>query len=63
MVSYFIIGIIAKKNLNVGYRWPTLFNDATKCCKFCHACQQVGGLASQSLPKLTIIYKMGIGFY
>jgi hypothetical protein len=38
MVSYFVVGIIAKKNLNVGYWWPTLFSDVTKCCRSCDAC-------------------------
>jgi hypothetical protein len=55
--SHFTTNITAKKILNAGYWWPTLFNDATKYCKSYGAYQQVGGLTTQKLAKLVITFQ------
>jgi len=34
------------------YWWPTMYKDVHDYCRFCGACQRIGGLAIQSLTKL-----------
>jgi hypothetical protein len=65
--GHFVVDIIAKKILDVGYWWPKLFHDAFEFCKSCDACQKARGLTMQNLGKLVnftkgTIYKMGIIF-
>jgi hypothetical protein len=53
--GHFVVNIITKKILDVGYWWPKLFNDASKFYKSCDAHQRVGGLAMQSLVELVTL--------
>ncbi len=48
----FATEIPQRKKLDVGYWWPTMYKDVHDYCKSCDACQQIGGLATQSLTKL-----------
>jgi hypothetical protein len=42
--GHFVTNITAKKILDVGYWWPTLFHDTTKYYKFYDACQKTRSL-------------------
>jgi len=48
----FVANIIAKKILDVGYWWPTLFKDTHEFCRSYDNCQKIGGLKTKSLAKL-----------
>jgi hypothetical protein len=50
--GHFVIDIIAKKILHVGYWWPTLFQDTHEFCKSYDSCQKIGGFKTKSLVKL-----------
>jgi hypothetical protein len=48
----FAIEIMKRKILDARYWWPTIYRDMHDYCKSCDACQQIGGLATQSRAKL-----------
>jgi hypothetical protein len=54
--EHFATKIKHKKNLDVGYKWPTMCRDVNDFYKSCDACQRIGGLATQSLAKLITIF-------
>jgi hypothetical protein len=66
--GHFVANIIAKKIIDVGYWWPTLFKDTHDFCKSCNSCQKMGGFKTKSLAKLVITFpkepfmKWGLGF-
>ncbi len=66
--GHFVAYIIAKKFLDVGYWWPTLFKDTHDFCKSCDSCQKIGGFKTKSLAKLVTTLleepymKWGLGF-
>jgi hypothetical protein len=43
---HFIIEIMQRKILDVGYWWPTIYKDVHNYCKSCGACQRIKGLAT-----------------
>jgi hypothetical protein len=45
-------GILQRKILDVGYWWPTMYENMHDYCRSCVACQRIGGLAIRSLAKL-----------
>jgi len=47
----FVANISAKKILDVGYWWSTLFKYIYEFCKSCANCQKIGGLKTKSLAK------------
>ncbi len=52
--GHFAANIVAKKILDVGYWWPTLFKDTHEFCRSCDSCQRIGGQKTKSLAKLII---------
>jgi hypothetical protein len=65
----FVANITAKKILDVGYWWPTLFKDTHEFCRSCGSCQKIGGLKIKNLAKLVTtlleepFYEVGSTFY
>ncbi len=49
---HFVMEIMQRKILDVGYWWPTMYKDVHDYCKSCDACQRTRGLVTQSLVKL-----------
>jgi hypothetical protein len=50
--GHFVIDITAKKILDAGYWWPTLFKDIHNFCRIYDNCQKIRGLKTKSLAKL-----------
>jgi hypothetical protein len=50
--GHFVIEIMQRKILDVGYWWPTMYKYVHDYCKSCDACQRIIGLAIQNLVKL-----------
>ncbi len=50
--GHFVIEIMQRKILDVGYWWPTMYRDVHDYYKSCDACQRIRGLATQSVVKL-----------
>jgi len=50
--GHFVAYIIAKKILNVGYWWPTLFKDIHEFCRSCDSYYKTKRLKTKSLAKL-----------
>jgi hypothetical protein len=49
---HFTKNINAKKILDAGYWWPTLFKDIHEFCRNYDSCQKNGGLKTKKLAKL-----------
>ncbi len=54
--GHFTTGIIAKKSLDAGYWWPTIFKDTHEFCKSYDNCQKIR-LKTKSLAKLVITFQ------
>jgi hypothetical protein len=54
--GHFVIDITAKKNLDAGYWWPTIFKDTHEFCRSCDNCQKIGGLKTKNLAKLVTTF-------
>ncbi len=50
--GHFVVDITTKKNLDVGYQWPTLFKYIHEFCRSYDNYQRIGGLKIKSLAKL-----------
>jgi hypothetical protein len=50
--GHFVANIIAKKILDVGYWWPTLFKDIHEFCRSYDNCKKIGRLKTNFLAKL-----------
>ncbi len=50
--GHFVIDIITKKILDVGYWWPTIFKDIHEFCRSCDSYQKNRRLKTKSLAKL-----------
>jgi hypothetical protein len=50
--KHFVVDIITKKILDVGYWWPTLFKDTHEFCRSYDNYQKIGGLKTKNLAKL-----------
>jgi hypothetical protein len=51
-IGHFAVDITAKKNLDVGYWWLTLFKDIHEFYRSCNNCHIIKGLKTKSLAKL-----------
>jgi hypothetical protein len=50
--GHFVIEIMHRKILDVGYWWPTMYKDVHDYYRSYDACQRTRGLTIQSLAKL-----------
>ncbi len=53
--GHFVVDIIMKQFLDVGYWYPTLFKDIHDFCKSCDNYQKIGRFKTKSLAKLVTI--------
>jgi hypothetical protein len=53
---HFVVDVITKKKLDVGYWWLTLFKDIHEFCKSCDNCQKIGWPKTKSLAKLVTTF-------
>jgi hypothetical protein len=67
-IRHFVKDIIAKKNLDASYWWPTLFKDIHKFYRSYDSYKKFGGLKTKSLAKLVTTFleepfmKLGLDF-
>jgi hypothetical protein len=54
--GHFVANIIAKKIIDVGYWWPTLFKETHDFCRSCDSYQKIGRLKTKSLAKFVITF-------
>ncbi len=57
--GHFVIKIMQRKILDVGYWWPTMYKDVHDYYRSCDACQIIDGLVIQSLTKLVTSFSKG----
>ncbi len=54
--GHFSSNIIMKKNLDVGYWWPTMNENVHEFCQIYDQCQRINNMLTKKLAKLLLFY-------